>query len=325
MPGRGASAYIGVDIGGTNVRAALVSDAGAILLHERWPTEIHLGQERFLDRLVQGLAALRSRGTTSGIAVAAIGVGVPGLIARTGVVHSSVNLEPIEGVDLKEVVVTATGLPVMVINDANAAAFGEYRHGAGRLFTSLLMFTLGTGVGSGLILDGALWTGIDGVAAEYGHATVEPEGFPCRCGNRGCLEQYASATALVRAANIALQIQEGGMLADIPSGGISAETIAAAAHRGDPLARTLFEEAGRYLGIAVASAANLLNIEAIIIGGGVSASFDLFAAAMRREVDRRAFAILAARLAIRPGELGDVAGILGAAALARELVNNAAT
>ncbi len=321
MSGSGG-AYIGIDIGGTNVRLALVSDGGAILLHERWPTEIHLGREHFLDRLVRNVAALRKLGASDGIKAAAIGVGVPGLIARTGIVHSSVNLEPIEGVDLKEAVAASTGLPTVVINDANAAAFGEYRHGAGRPFASLLMFTLGTGVGSGLILDGALWTGIDGVAAEYGHATVEPAGLPCRCGNRGCLEQYASATALVGAATLAVRRGEGGMLSDIPAEELSAETIASAARRGDLFAGSLFEEAARYLGIAAATVANLLNIEAIIVGGGVAASFDLFAVAMRQEVDRRAFAIPAARLAIRPGELGDDAGILGAAALAGELARD---
>ncbi len=322
MTGSAGAGYLGVDIGGTNVRAALVGAAGSILLLERWPAEIHLGREHFLGRLAGNLAALRERGAATGIETAAVGLGVPGLIAKTGLVHSSVNLEPLVGLNLKDAVSAETGLPTVVMNDANAAAFGESRYGAGRSYASLLMFTLGTGVGSGLILDGALWTGIDGVAAEYGHATVEPAGLLCPCGNCGCLEQYASATALTRAAITSVQHQ-GGMLADIPAGELSAETIAAVARRGDTLARSLFEEAGRYLGIVAATVANLLNLEAIIVGGGVAASFDLLDAAIRREVDRRAFAIPAARLVIRPGELGDDAGILGAAALARELSGNA--
>jgi glucokinase len=312
--------YIGVDIGGTNVRVALVDDTGSILLHERWPTEIHLGRERFLARFVGNLSALRTRGASVGVEAIAIGVGVPGLIANTGFVHSSVNLEPLAGLNLKKMVVAATALPTVVINDANAAAFGEHCHGAGQPFASFLMFTLGTGVGGGLILDGRLWAGIDGVAGELGHATVEPAGLPCSCGNRGCLEQYASATALAKAAVAAAQHQKGGMLAGIPNGEISAETLAVVARRGDPFASSLFEEAGRYLGIAAATVTNLLNLEAIIVGGGMAASFDLFASAMRREVDSRAFAIPAGRLTIRAGTLGDDAGILGAAALARELV-----
>jgi glucokinase len=323
MSGSGNGAYLGIDIGGTNVRLALVSDSGAILLHERWPTEIHLGRDHFLDSLVRNVAALRKQGASSGIEPVAIGVGVPGLIATSGLVHSSVNLEPLVGFNLKDAVAAATSLPTVVINDANAATYGEYRYGAGRPFASFLMFTLGTGVGSGLILERALWTGIDGVAAEYGHATVEPAGLPCRCGNRGCLEQYASATALVNAAITAVQQRKGGLLTGIPPGEVSAETIAAAARQGDPLAISLFEEAGRYLGIAVATVANLLNLEAIIVGGGVAASYDLLAPVMRWEVDSRAFAIPAGRLAISQGELGDDAGILGVAALARELVGKA--
>jgi glucokinase len=183
------------------------------------------------------------------------------------------------------------------------------------------MFTLGTGVGSGLILDGKLWTGIDGVAGEYGHGTVEPDGIPCHCGNRGCLEQYASASALVASAVAALGKGATGALAGLSPGGITAEQIALAAQHGDPLACSLFESAGRYLGIAAAAAVNLLNLEAIVLGGGMSASFLLLAEPMRREIARRAFAIPAGRVEIARCQLGDDAGIVGAAAMAREQVD----
>ncbi|MCM2359936.1 MAG: ROK family protein, partial [Geobacteraceae bacterium] len=169
-----------------------------------------------------------------------------------------------------------------------------------------------------LILNGALWTGIDGVAAEYGHATVEPDGLPCPCGNRGCLEQYASASALVAAAARALEEGKGGALAALPLAAITAEQIAAAARQGDPLALALFERAGRYLGIAGATIVNLLNLEAIVLAGGMAASFNLLDGPMRREIADRAFAVPARRVTIVQGELGDDAGIVGAAALARE-------
>ena len=159
------------------------------------------------------------------------------------------------------------------------------------------MLTIGTGVGAGLILDGRLWTGIDGAAGEFGHITVEPNGRPCGCGNRGCLEQYASATAI--------SPERGG-----------AAAVALRARQGDAGAAALFEQAGRYLGIAAAGVLNLLNLEAIILGGGVAESFELLAAPMRREILARSFAIPAARVRVVKGELGDDAGVLGAAVTA---------
>lgn len=311
-------ACIGVDIGGTNLRFALVDQDGSVLATERCKTGIEAGRDRFLDRLLDGISRIGKRGEELGRDVRAVGLGIPGLIARSGLVFSSVNLRPIEGVNLGEIVSRATGLPVATVNDANAAAYGEKRYGAGRQFGSLLVLTLGTGVGSGLILDGRLWTGADGVAAEYGHATVEPDGIPCSCGNRGCLEQYASATAIVAAAKEALDAGAGGGLAGMERDLLTAKTIASVARQGDTLASSLFATAGRYLGIAGAAIVNLLNLEAIIVAGGLAESFDLFESEMRSEIGSRAFPIPARTVRIVKGELDDDAGILGAAALARE-------
>jgi glucokinase len=313
-------ACIGVDIGGTNLRFALIDKNGAIIERARCLTEIQLGKDNFLERLLCGISGLRKSGGNRGIAVHAVGMGIPGLIAGSGLVLSSVNLDPLVGLNLTEIVAQATGLPVIASNDANASAYGEKRYGAGRPFDSLLLFTLGTGVGSGLILNGNLWTGADGVASEFGHATVEPDGILCSCGNRGCLEQYASANALVKAAVQALDGGGSGSLSGLQRGSITADGIASAARQGDPLARSLFDSAGRYLGIAGATIVNLLNLEAIVLAGGVAESFDLLAESMRREIRSRAFAVPAARVRIVKGELGDDAGILGAAALAMKAV-----
>jgi glucokinase len=318
MAARPEKVWVGVDIGGTNLRFALVDENGSLLLRDRQRTEIGLGRESFLDRLVAGIDGMRQGAATLGAEVQAVGLGIPGLIAGSGLVLSSVNLRQIEGVNLRQAVSRAVGVPVTAVNDANAAAYGEKRFGAGRAFDSLLLLTLGTGVGSGLVLNGRLWTGIDGVAAEYGHATVEPDGIPCHCGNRGCLEQYASASALVAAALKVVDEGERGALAGLSRDAITAELLAGAARQGDPCAVALFERAGRYLGIAGATIANLLNLEAIVLGGGVAASFDLLAEPMRREIAARAFAVPARRIRIVKGELGDDAGILGAAALAGE-------
>jgi glucokinase len=315
---RSEEACIGVDIGGTNLRFALVNGNGAILASERCPTEIHLGRDSFLRHLVGGISRMKLRGDNLGKEIRGVGIGIPGLIAKTGFVFSSVNLQPIEGINLREILVQATGLPVVTVNDANASVYGEKKYGAGKSFNSLLLLTLGTGVGSGLILDGKLWVGVDGLAAEFGHITVEPDGILCLCGNRGCLEQYASASALVAAARKALDGGACGALREIHRNHLTAEVIACAARQGDDLARFLFGTAGRYLGIAGASIVNLLNLEAIILSGGMSESFDLFVEPMRREIGSRAFDVPARSVRIVHGELGDDAGILGAATMARE-------
>jgi glucokinase len=242
------------------------------------------------------------------------------LLDRQGVLLSSVNLLPLEGINLRQELAAMTGLPVAVLNDANAAALGEKCYGAGRSYSSLLLFTLGTGVGSGLILDGRLWTGSDGVAAEYGHATVEPLGHLCPCGNRGCLEQYASATALLRMAKVGILDDAASTLATLAPDELDASAIAHAARGGDQLALACFAVVGHYLGIAAATIVNLLNLDAIIIAGGVSASFDLFADELQEEIRKRAFALPAARVKVLKGELGDDAGLLGAAAAAWDLV-----
>ncbi len=310
---------IGIDIGGTNLRCALVSREGKILFRDKQVTEVDQGRGPFLMRLFAALDRLRHEAGARGRSVLAIGIGVPGLISNEGLIYSSVNLLPLEGINLTDVIRSSTSLPSISVNDANASAIGEKRYGAGRLYESLLVLTLGTGVGSGLILNERLWTGIDGVAAEYGHATVEPEGIVCPCGNHGCLEQYASASALVAAARRAVAMGQGGMLVDLPDEKLTAGAIALAARRGDSCAIDLFGQLGRYLGIAAATVVNLLNLEAVILGGGVSASFDLFIEAMQQEMRSRAFAIPGQRVRLLSGELGDDAGILGAAAMAWDL------
>lgn len=299
---------LAVDIGGTNLRCAVVAADGTVLVRAGDTTSIDSGCQPFLDRLAGLLCRLREEAEGRWGRVGGVGLGVPGLFSPDGVLCSSVNLTPLEGVRMADEIAAATGLPAVALNDANACAVGECRFGAGRPFTSSLTVTLGTGVGAGLVLDGRLWTGIDGVAGEFGHVTVERDGRPCNCGNRGCLEQYASASAIAaRAAVLGL----GGV-----KGRPNAAQVAALARQGDPTARAVFEEAGSYLGIAAAGVVNLLNLEAIILGGGVSASLDLLEGALQREIAQRCFAIPGRRVRLLKSELGDDAGILGAAAAA---------
>lgn len=301
---QGMQALIGIDVGGTNLRFALVREDGSIL--ERRRTATCRTAPLFLQQLSDGIGFLAGRAASAGCTIAGVGVGMPGLISPSGYVHSSVNLPYCEGISLSSEISRMTGLPVKVGNDANASAAGENCFGAGREFPSFLMITLGTGVGGGLVLAGRLWTGSDGFAGEFGHITIEHDGHPCPCGNRGCVEQYASATAIVASA------KASGCW---PADRITAESLAAAASDGDRNAASLFEKAGRALGIAAADVVNLLNLDAVILGGGVSASYPLLSVPMDKEMRSRAFGPSVRRVKIVKGELGEDAGVLGAAAL----------
>lgn len=294
---------IGVDVGGTNLRFALVDQKGAVLCRVSEPTETVTAPAPFVSRLQGALRRLQREALSREVRVAGVGIGVAGLISGDGVVLSSVNLPALQGVNLGEELSRTLGLPVLVLNDANACAVGEQRFGAGKGFRSWLMLTIGTGVGAGLILDGRLWTGANGLAGELGHLTVEPDGRPCGCGNRGCLEQYAFATA-------------------ISAGDDSAAAVARRAVSGDALAVARFEEVGRYLGIAAAGVLNLLNLEAVVLGGGVSESFELLAPAMRREIRSRTLALPGAAACVVKGALGPDAGVLGAAQAAFDAEKN---
>lgn len=313
-------AVISMDIGGTNIRLAIVSKDGAVIVRSQLPCRVSEGRSPLLEAVRKEFEKMRGIAQNSDLKIAALGVGFPGLIDRTGTVVSSVNLKPVNGFNLQQWLESVSGIPSIIINDANAAAVAEMSYGAGRPFSSVLHLTLGTGVGSGLILDGKLWTGGDGVASEFGHVTVEPNGQRCQCGNLGCLEQYASAGAITGFAKQKIVDGVVSSLGRIAGDSLEAADVASAAYGGDLLALECFSMAGRYLGIACASAVNMLNLDAIIFGGGVSESFDLIAPAIRKEVDVRAFHLPAARVKIVKGELGDNAGIMGAAAAAFSLL-----
>lgn len=291
--------YIGVDIGGTNLRGALVRVNGEVLSRFRLKSAIANGADSFLERLTEEVGKLTGDAAAYGLQVQGVGLGIPGLIGNDGTIHSSVNLRPLEGMNLSRLFSSRLQIPVVSANDANLIALGEVWAGAGQGMQSAVVITIGTGLGSGLILDGKLWTGAGGFAAEFGHLTFEPEGLPCPCGNRGCLEQYVSAAALSRY-----------------GGGRTPEELALLAQGGDPVACAAFDTIGYRLGTALAGLVNLLNLEGIIIGGGVSAGFDLFEPMLRRTIQQRAFTQIAEQVRLCRAALGDDAGLVGGALLA---------
>lgn len=297
---------IGMDIGGTNVRMALTGCDGTLHSRRHYPGRIGEGREVFLELLAAEVCRMRDLAGAQGKEVTAIGIGVPGLVGNDGTIHSSVNMTPLEGVNLAAYVSGIAGVPTYCLNDANAAALGEHRFGAGRSFTSSVTVTIGTGLGSGLILGGHLWTGSGGFAAELGHITVQTGGAACPCGNYGCLEQYVSAGALVRYYHES--VGEGAA--------VTAEDVARRARLGDRAALAACDRLGEWLGVGIASLLSILNLQGVFVGGGVGESFDLFHSSLSRSIRQRCFPLIYRGTVIAKAELGDNAGLLGAAAYA---------
>lgn len=313
---------IGIDLGGTNCRAALVSLSGEIVVLNKVPTKIDEGRNPFLDRVFRLCLDLLNFAAKEDMQVVGIGMGAAGVISPSGVVTVSPNLAFLNGLPLEAALKKQLGLPATVTNDANAIAWGEAQFGAGRNFNSFLTITLGTGVGGGLVLGKQLWTGADGSAGEIGHFVVEPQGRLCRCGSRGCLEQYASATGIVKTVRDLVAQGEKTRLEKLMDGELSSIKVSEAARMGDRVALAAFNEAGVRLGQVLASVANLLNLDGVVITGGPSESLDLIRPALIEEAKSRAFDIPFKRMVIVRGELGDDAGILGAAGLAYEEMKN---
>ena len=308
-----------VDLGGTNLRAANVDRGGRIHELIRKATPKTDKAEEIVSAIAAAVRECESNGAKRGARVQAISVVVPGSVqVETGLVVNAPNVPSLPGFRLADALQNELGRAVLIENDANAAAIGEQWQGAARGCQTIVCLTLGTGVGGGIVLDGRLWRGVDGTAGEVGHMTVEPSGVPCKCGNTGCLEVYASGTAIVRMAREGLALSSESRLRDVPAIELSAEKIHRVAAAGDRLALEVFQTVGRYLGIATATLINVLNPEMIVVGGGVSAAWDLFGERARDEVMKRAFPAPAQRCQIRRAECRDSAGLIGAAWLAFE-------
>lgn len=305
---------IGVDLGGTNTRTALVARNGDILEKQKEETLAAEGHEKVIAKLIRNIDRQRANADQHDRRVGAVGVGAPGVIhEQTGVVVKSPNFPDWNDLPLKQILERELKLPVFIENDANAAALGEQWRGAAKDIRSMIFLTLGTGVGGGIILDGRIWHGADGMAGEVGHMTIIPDGRSCGCGNRGCLEMYASSRGIV----MTFKAMCAGKHLDAEDRKeVTSAQIYQAARNGDAVAHLVMKDMGRYLGIGVANLINIFNPEMVVIGGGVKAAWDLFIDATREEVRKRAFTYAAERTKIVPSMLGDEAGMVGAAAVA---------
>jgi len=313
---------LGIDLGGTNCRGALIDAQGQTFGLQRMPTPQDADSAKFVGFLTDLCQAIIQSTGISSNDLEGVGIGVPGVVAADGKVLFAPNVHVLNGLELGSALASRLKCPVRVVNDVNAVAWGEYRFGAGRPYHSLVTLTLGTGVGGGLVLSDRLWEGIDGSAGEIGHIMVEADGRPCACGSTGCLEQYASARGIVLSVKESLSRGQASSLAKFPQTELTSALVAKAALAGDEVALNAFAEAGRRLGQVLAGLANLLNLEAAILGGGASASFNLILPTLHQELARRAFDIPAKRMNILAGVLGDYAGILGAADLVHLTLNS---
>jgi glucokinase len=294
---------IGVDMGGTNLRAAAIDSNGKIIEKVTSNTQYSAGREAVIGDIVTAIQAVREKVGQEGLA--GVGIGIPGYIQiETGVLMGASNLPGLEGFPVRDAIQKRLGTTIILENDANAAALGEKWMGAGRAVKDLVLITLGTGIGGGIIIDGRVLHGHLGMAGELGHMTVVPEGNPCGCGNCGCLEKHASATALVSMANL-LQLGQH----------ISAEDVYKLAVGGNERAQRCFESMGRALGIALANLINIFNFPLYLLSGGVLAAWDLFEPSMLSEIRRRSFTFTRTPTRIERAILGNEAGLFGAAYL----------
>jgi glucokinase len=280
---------IGVDLGGTNLRIAAVSSDGELLEKVALSTKLALGRDHVIGEMCDAIQRLTSKYKEAGKFLGA-GIGFPGIVdMQTGMLRKAANFPGWENYSAREEIEQRLGTRVVLENDARVAALGEQWLGAARGVSNMAVLTLGTGIGGGIVLGGKIWHGMNGMAGEFGHVTIEPEGRPCGCGNRGCAEQYASASAIVRMAREAIASGEAPSLAEAASSDaeFGAKSIYNLAIQGDEPARRIFKNFGRYLGLLLADLVNVLNLEMYVIGGGASSAWDAYAPSMFEELRQR--------------------------------------
>lgn len=296
---------IGVDLGGTNLRAAAVDQDGNLLAQVSTNTSPEKGREYVISEIVDSIQELRNKQLAGRFA--GVGIGVPGFILMDqGIILNSNNLAFLENIPLRDDIENRLGAPVILENDANAAALGESWIGAGAEVDDLLLLTLGTGIGGGIIYKNRVMHGFLGMAGELGHITVVPNGNPCGCGNIGCLEKHASATAITCTAEL---------MRVTPHPNPTAEDIHKLALAGDWKAQQIFKSMGEALGIALAMLINTFNFPLYLLSGGPLPAWDCFAPAMIEQVSRRSFTYRNTKTRIEKAKLGNQAGLFGAAYL----------
>jgi glucokinase len=311
--------YIGVDLGGTNIKAGVVTENAQVVVKTVLATEADKGADHIIDRICRAVKTLMSESGLSREDIGGIGVGSPGTLdTKAGVVHYAPNMPLWADVNVVERVYERTGMKTVLENDANAAAYGEFWAGAGKGVSSIVMFTLGTGIGGGIIANGRLIHGTTDCAGELGHMTIEVEGRECACGNHGCLEAYASANSLARRFKEAVAAGGESVLSARLAGGgqVDSRAVCDAALAGDELALRIFWETGVYLGVGIVNIMHTINPARVIISGGLIKAGDLLMRPIKDTVERRALPDAKRNCDIVFASLGEDAGFIGGAGCA---------
>jgi len=313
---------LAVDLGGTKIIVAIISDKGQVMAREYYLTLAEEGPQPVIDRILSAIDHILGLVNLDSSQLHSMSLAAAGAIdIEKGLVTLSPNLPCWHNIPLRDIVKEKHGVNTFLINDASAAALGEHHFGAGRGVNNLVLLTLGTGIGGGIIINGELYSGPSGSAGEIGHTTIDVNGPRCSCGNVGCLEMLASGTAVAQEAIRRIGQGERSSLAEIvdgKAGNITAREVSLAAQNGDSLALEVISKAATYLGVAMVNLVNIFNPEMIIIGGGMAQMGDLLLDTARQVVKERAFPLSAQAVRIVTAQLGDNAGVLGAAVFARK-------
>lgn len=303
---------IGIDLGGTNLKAGLVDKGGKITHRLSIKTNYNADPQAISNQIFELIDEIIKEARVKKSDIIGVGLGSPGLIDKKGeTIIFSPNLPRWRNIPIKLLVTERFNAPCVLENDANAAAWGEKWVGAGKDVSSLVMLTLGTGIGGGIVIGNKLWRGANNVAAEIGHMIIQMDGPKCSCGNNGCIEAYASATAMVRRFKELLKSGVSSSLKD--SREITAKIINDAAFQGDKAALDVIEETGRYLGIALVNVMHILNPEMVVLTGGMIGSGELLMNPIRQVTKQKAFEASYKDTKIVFSQLGNDAGIIGAA------------
>lgn len=316
MQDNSPTAAIGLDVGGTAIKGGLVMPGGQVLSRRSVATETGGGVDHVIQRMSEMVRDFRREAEAQSLQIRAVGLGMPGTLSRRrGVVVSPPNLPGWRDVPVVERMAAGVGLPVVLDNDANNAALGEFVCGAGRGIRDMALMTLGTGIGGGLILDGKLWRGFFENGGEIGHTIIHAGGRPCKCGQRGCLEAYASANSIVSQVLENLERGEQSCLRHLYNAGdsIRAETIVDAAEAGDKLARRVWQEACTHLAVACVNLQHLLNLQRIVFSGGLSGAGDRLLRPVTTAIKEISSTMLHNPPELRIAALGNDAGFIGSA------------
>lgn len=300
---------IGIDLGGTSVKYAVVDSAGAFRFGGKLPTRAEAGAQSVLDQLLRGVASCQEFAACESLHLEGVGVGTPGVVSPDGrtVLGGAENIPGWENIELARSIEAASGLRARASNDANLMALGESLFGAAKGATDVVFVTVGTGIGCGALIDGRLYRGYRDRGMEMGHITVRSDGERCACGSVGCLEHYASTTALVR------RFRE--LAGDAGRAEVDGKDVVFFYHEGIPAAVQAMEEHWNYLAHGIASMINLFAPQKVVVGGGISEAGEFYFDALRSRVERYAMPVCGSQTQIVPAALGNSAGCLGAAGL----------